>query len=240
MIKWIISLAFLAGSCSEAYALSIQEDRVVVINAVIANGNLLNLTSAMEEMIAKDAKRPIDMIINSPGGSVNTGFVFLNYLESVKGRGITVRCFVPQLAASMAFQILVHCDQRYTLSKSLLLWHGARVSSGGMFGQPLTEQGARVIYHSLRTLNRLILSELATALDMPEHAIKYHFLSETLHTGEVLARMAPRFIKSYPYIEGLNKILIGKDVKVPRIDGAIGSTVFRSGELIYIMPESGK
>lgn len=189
--------------------------RTVVIQGAIGRGNVLQLIAPMLKMVSDNPRKPIDMIISSPGGEMLTGFMFLNGMEQVKAEGGRIRCYVPTMAASMAFQILLHCDERYTLDKSFLLWHGVRVSGLGV----VTEETAADLTHDLHVDNETIVKELLGTLGkyMSEKDIMYHFHKETLHEGYNLARLAPGFIVSYPSIKGLMTAMMTAPVQAPQI-----------------------
>lgn len=212
--KFSLVLSGFLLSCSASHAAevpSINAARVVALDAVIVDMNVMALLEPIEKML-QDNKDPIDIIISSPGGDVLTGSFFINELEAFKLRGATFRCFVPAMAASMAFQILVHCDERYTLNRSVLLWHRVRV---GLGDQPLTGPMARVLARDLAQTDRMFLEELFDNLGMSEGVVRYHFDAETLHFGENLARIAPGFIESFPAIPGLMEAW--RSPKTPRI-----------------------
>ena len=68
--------------------------------------------------------------INSPGGSVLAGQRYINLINNLKSsRKIMCICDV---AASMAFHILQHCDYRYVLETSRMMQH--QISLSGIEG----------------------------------------------------------------------------------------------------------
>jgi ATP-dependent protease ClpP protease subunit len=187
--------------------LSVNMQRVVGIDDGISR----NMDAVQAKLLefAKDAsKGPIDIVIDSPGGSVFTGFQFVNAMEEVKGKGITLRCFVSGVAASMAFQILVHCNERYALSRSFLLWHGVRTE----MRDPITSAAAAALHADLASIDKVIMKELNDSLGLSKEEILFHFNQETLHIGDNLAAMCPGFISTYAYIPNLSEALHSKDV----------------------------
>jgi len=187
--------------------LSVNMQRVVGIDDSISR----NMDAVQAKLLefAKDAsKGPIDIVIDSPGGSVFTGFQFVNAMEEVKGKGITLRCFVSGIAASMAFQILVHCNERYALSRSFLLWHGVRTG----VREPITASSAAALHADLASIDKVIMKELKGSLELPEATILFHFNQETLHIGDNLALLCPNFISTHAYIPNLSEALHSKDV----------------------------
>lgn len=215
-----------------ARAESLDPARTVVISSVIARGNILALADSMEQMVAR-SKEPISIVINSPGGDVITGFAFINYMESLRAKGIRLDCYVPMMAASMAFQIFLHCDERTALSKAFLLWHGVRVQVGGGFGngQVITADSAQKLATDLAALDHVIFGELLHALDMDMKDIAYHFNAETLHVASNLKELAPKFLDTPDYVPGLLEALTNP--KIPHSNDAM-DLEFSPGEITYI------
>lgn len=236
-MKFILLVLFLLSG--SAFAQSLDLKRTVVINSVIQKGNILTLTTDMEKMAAADRVAPINIVINSPGGDVVTGFAFINYMESLKQKGVTLNCYVPSMAASMAFQIYLHCDNRYALNKSFLLWHGVRVQiGGGLFGggQTMTAKSTQLLATDLKAVDAVIIAELKEALNLDLKTIMYHFDAETLHIGSNLSAMDPAFVTTSDAIPGLLEAL--DDPKCPGVrDSEMGQLEFEPGEIVYIKGE---
>ncbi len=240
MIKRILILCLALIGCVAAGPapkdLSVNKVRSLVIDGVIANGNVLKLAAPMLRMASDGSGDPIDLVINSPGGDVVTGFLFINIMEQAKQQGSIIRCFVPGIAASMAFQVLLHCSERYTLDHAFLLWHGVRVTLGGGFmseGVTLTAAEAYKAANDMRRLDKHILAELNAELGIDEKLVKYHFSNETLHTGANLAALTDdKFIKSYSAIDGLFGVVMenGKKPAAP----ADKQAQFAPGTIVYM------
>ena len=204
---------------------TIDRDRTVLINGPIANTSILSLGERL--LVMTNTKRdPVSIVINSPGGSIELGYLFVNYMQAVRARKVTINCYVQHIAASMAFQILLHCDNRYALSHSLLLWHGARI-----FGvEEVTEDRATIIADDLKKANAAILDELhRTLTGMPIIEVDKHFERQTLHTGRDLAAATSGFIHVYPSIPGLLSI---NDKNTPST--AVTSIFGFVGHIIYM------
>ncbi len=215
--------------------------RTAVISGVIEVGSLDEVQDALQKWSADGSGKPISLVVDSPGGSVVAGFWFVNRMEEARGRGVKINCFVPNLAASMAFQILMHCDSRQVLEKSFLLWHPVRVSVGGFSGEPMTAASALELFERLHPVDVQIYAEIWRVMhvDRSNSYIRYHFEHETLHSGWTLARSLPSVFQSRSYIPGLLEAL--RDDKLPRararvsIFGKLGTT---TGEDIqYIAPD---
>lgn len=212
---------------------AVRPERAVHISGPIMQGNILKLIGPMNALAKDGSGLPIDLIINSPGGEVITGYRFINMMEAVKATGTKIRCFVPEVAASMAFQILTRCDERYALSRSFLLWHRVRVVLGGFMGTVVTAPVANSLARDLQAVDDLILSECRKALgkDMDDRDIVYHFEQETLHIGENLHKLAPSFITTYPHIPGLLEAMGSPDV--PKNNQEDTKKLLRPGTIVY-------
>ena len=219
---------------SAGTAISVHPGHAMVIEGVIAEGNLIPLGKALIDITKSADEKYVDLVINSPGGEVRTGFVFISMMEAAKKLGLHINCFVPTLAASMAFSILNHCDDRYVLDKSFLLWHRARVMLGGLGSSPITAPQAQILADDLQKLDTSILTETTEALKIKADIVEHHFEAETLHIGADLATLAPKFCTSYHDIPGIFEVMMdGHTLRNPQVDMR---RMFRPGNAVYISP----
>ena len=127
--------------------------QVIEIIGVINGRSIVPLISDLYKMI-NTTTQDIHIVLNSPGGGIYVGLQFINAIEAAKSKGVKVKCYVSGIAASMAFQILTHCNERYALRYSLLLWHPPRVAGFITLTTLIAPQSMRGI-NLLR--NRMIL-----------------------------------------------------------------------------------
>lgn len=95
------------------------------------NGESAAMIVAQLRALDKKSKQPITMIINSPGGEVNSGFMIIDTMEACRSDIITV---VSGMAASMA-AIIAACGKhgmRYITPNSQIMIHQP---IGGAYGQ---------------------------------------------------------------------------------------------------------
>jgi ATP-dependent protease ClpP protease subunit len=246
MKKLVCSLAIVSAfvSCNaSANPPALDPATTMIIDKEITGGTLAPLAQKLVKDIANDTlPSNLTLVINSPGGSVGAGFAFITLLKEAKATGMKLTCVVPQLAASMAFHILMHCDERHVLAESALLWHRARVQlGGGMLGGPaLTTNELTALGQQLAEIDNHILVDLKATLgkDMKEADILWHFERETLHLGQALcSEKAKNFCTSHDSIPGLTKLMMNdKVVRTKEQGGLFG--MFKKGELIYIDPRS--
>jgi ATP-dependent protease ClpP protease subunit len=209
--------------------------KVMVIDGPITGQSIAPLKQALLQELADGKVRPeLQLIINSPGGSVFAGFQFLSIMKAAKAEGMRVVCIVPGLAASMAFQILTQCDERHVLNESMLLWHRARVM--GING-PMTAPQAEHLGRQLQETDDSIMDQLAAALSsMTRDAIVYHFERESFHGGSALCnKTAPGFCTSHDVIPNLFYMINNPKV-VHSAEPSFLDKLFRKGELIHVAP----
>lgn len=205
----------------------------IVLEGVITGSTLRPLNEYFDTFLSGKEAAPyfLNMVINSPGGSVTAGFMFINKLKALQARGVVVRCYVAEYAASMAYQIFLQCDERYALNTSFLLWHRARVSLGGMFGQAMTGPMLFDIGEQLLDLDSHIFNDISNLMAVSEKYLNKHFERETLHTGYNLNKACPDFLDVQEAIPGLMESLANPKLVRSQKDFGIG---FQFGELIYI------
>lgn len=72
----------------------------------------------------------LNIVINSPGGSISDGNVIIEQIKSLSRSNIRINC-ICDFAASMAFIIAQACPHRYGLDSSVLMQHQMALSIGG-------------------------------------------------------------------------------------------------------------
>lgn len=209
-------------------------DKPIVIDGVISGQSMSAINTYLANLLTTGDvpdQHQLDIIISSPGGSVTAGFIFIDRLKALQSRGTNVRCFVADVAASMAFQIYLQCNERYALNTSFLLWHRARImgSDGPMTGPMMYALGVQ-----LKQMDEHIWADVRSNMSSaPEQYLRFHFEHETLHTGMALSRAVPGFLTTSDSIPGLYEALLNDRVGV-RTAQSLGLFGFLRGELIYI------
>lgn len=188
MIKLILTaiIALLATS-SPAKTLDINTERAIYISGPIGGASSFDVANKIETL-AK-TKDDIYIVINSPGGEVVLGYLIINSMNVAKERGVKFVCYVPQLAASMSFQVFANCDERYTLPGAYLLWHSVRISSANT----LTPQKTLQLYKELRRIEQRMVAELLSVMKVDRKFFFEHYLAETLWVAKSLSGKVPFF-----------------------------------------------
>lgn len=163
--------------------------RTILLNGVISGEIYEPMVNTMKAL-AKDGDT-INIVISSPGGEVVAGSLLIDRMEQMKLAGIKFRCAVRDVAASMAFQILLHCNERYATPHSFLLWHPVRIFTRGV----MTADMAYTLASQLAEADEVALHDLKAYLVMPEAELLWHFRNETLHQAINLMLLSPSFFK---------------------------------------------
>lgn len=227
-----ITALFACNGYAEPQVTKVNE-RFLFLDGVINGETIAPLKAALEKAVTSKGRAPITILINSPGGSVIAGMAFINRMQAVKALDIEINCYVLDVAASMAFQILTQCTNRYTLPTSFLLWHGVRMGTR----EPITTSLARSIADDLQRMDDVVLMQLDDALDIDSDVIRKHFEHETLWSGVGLHTEDPSFITpvdSYPKLLSVidTAVKMGEENPFRFLFG--GQTVAPSEGMIYI------
>lgn len=210
-MKRIFGVVFLLAACISSKAPAeprIELKDAAVIDQPIFSNNLEVVGHFITESVNK--RDAVHLIINSPGGSIMSGFAFLSRMDDARARGLKIKCYVPDLAASMAFQILLHCDTRYALPRAALLWHRVSVQ---IRGASLNALNTADLLRELKSADKLIVADLKEHLPVSDDVIMFHLDKETLHTAKDLNELAPGFFEALPTsIEGLYEAMDSEDV----------------------------
>lgn len=180
---------------------SLDPTRTILLSGPIGGEAMDIVIHAANKLAKEDKEKPIDIVLDSPGGSLIAGYLMIDKIEHLKAQGVKFRCFVHSVAASMAFQTLLHCNERYATPHAVLLWHPVRVFWRG----PLTEADATRVAAGIKVSNKIVLEDLKKRLtSISEENLLYHFETETLHQASALAELAPKFFDYIGYdIENL-------------------------------------
>ena len=192
-LSTLLSLSFIVAVLP-AYAgptIDMRGARTVKVAGEI-NGSILEVAGKIDRMSKENAKQPINIIINSPGGSVPAGLQLVEAVHVAQSRGVKVRCAVTTLAASMAYILLSQCDERFALANSLLLFHPARAF---VFMGALKAEDARYMAEELESINNemgdLLEESMGIVTAEQKRWFDYHTKNETLWTASRLSRVVP-------------------------------------------------
>jgi ATP-dependent protease ClpP protease subunit len=209
MFKYLVTLALSLAVSASAFAKSKANSNTFELNPkrlieVIDVVDVSAVTLAQKvHNLAAQSKEPIDFLINSPGGAIVPGYMLVDAMDAVRSQGIKIRCAVGVLAASMAFNMLAHCDERVALSHAALLFHPPRIFSRNA----LTINDLLTAAEDLQRVVDSSTGELISMLGMSEESFYKHFYSETLWTASDLRKASGRpWIRIVKNITGSDKV----------------------------------
>ena len=187
---FLVSISAVAVTATAGITVDMTGPRTIRIDGAIGEEALAQAHRI--ERMSHDSREDINLLINSPGGSVLAGLQLLESVRVAKSRGVNVRCAVSTLAASMAFILLSECSERYALGNSLLLFHPVRV----MLYQAVlkAEDAARIaleISAANDEVSDILEESMGVATAQQKSWYQYHFNAETLWSASRLISEVP-------------------------------------------------
>jgi ATP-dependent protease ClpP protease subunit len=197
--KFLVLMATMFTTTAFAGTFKVNNKRRIDVVGEVGR-NVIPLANQIDAM-AKIGSDPIDLVINSPGGSVVSGLVFLSAMKVAQSRGVKFRCVTTLMSASMAFFFLANCDERYAFENAYLLWHPISMTYGdGQRSDTLIHDGKW-----MDGIEALMIREILPALDIPFGLYMYHRNHETLWTAKLLEQTAPKFLVLVDDVIGLDR-----------------------------------
>jgi len=102
--------------------LVLNPDRTIILNGAIQPFMIQDAINAMIAMEDLDERKPIFIIIDSPGGYVESGWKFINTLKAIKPYTVGI---VSGGAYSMAAIISLYVDKLYIMDSADMMYHEA-------------------------------------------------------------------------------------------------------------------
>lgn len=154
-----------SGDREKSYDLlsRLMEDSIILINGEINDDTAMVVTSQLLYLTAKDADKPIQIFINSPGGSVTAGLAIMDIMKAISNPIYTI-CM--GLAASMG-AFLLSCGDK---GKRICLPHAEVMIHqplGGTKGQATEIQiMAEHILHTKQVLNEILAENTGRDIEL--------------------------------------------------------------------------
>lgn len=197
-ILGIIFALFATGCPANSQVLELNPKRLVEVIDVI-DGSQLGLAQKIDDLASDGTGQTIDILVNSPGGSVLIGYMIADSIKAARAKGVKVRCAVGILAASMAFNLLASCSERYALQHAALLFHPPRIYSKEALTVPILLKAAEDLQ---RTINNTS-GEIMDMLGMDEEQFSHHFFAETMwQAQDIVAESPHKWISIVSEIKG--------------------------------------
>lgn len=178
-MKYLAVLLFAFFSSLNAYATQINLPNLFVnTNKISHVYGPIEDASAMQFMVETMNTAPLPglrlILIDSPGGSVPAGQQMIDIMEIEKKAGVKQVCVVTGMAASMAFNLLTHCDVRVAVPKARLLAHKIAIVLPPFFR--ITVPNMQRLIKDLDPIDAVFDRENAAALHMSQY--EYEKLAE--------------------------------------------------------------
>ncbi len=177
-----------------------------------------------------ESTEPVAIIIDSPGGSIAAGNLIINAIDHLKSKGIDVNCYVTGMAVSMAFQILLHCTNRYALPYSQFLWHGARTQ----IREPITTTLALDLAKSLTYVDEILTRDMLLTLRGDTKAIMEHHRLETMHLADQVNDLAPGFLQVDNSLQNAPDLALSGEILTSEVRMPFFMRLFRANEIVYM------
>jgi ATP-dependent protease ClpP protease subunit len=176
----IISLLMLplmafAGNTDEVKTIVLEESNTISLRDAV-NWNSMSILQAdlLKKSIKLGPDEPIYLVLDTPGGSVSAGNMFIETLKGIPNPVHTVVIF----AASMGFQITQATEKRYILESGILMSHRATV---GLQGQLNGELESRLVFY--KTMVDTMEEKVAKRVGMDFLAYKDRIVNEWWEVG---------------------------------------------------------
>lgn len=198
LILLLVISEYSQGSSIETVELDLPSD-YAILRGFIDMPAVKGITSKLEKLAKQNRNSSIFLVIDSFGGEVEAGFSLIDAVNQLKSKyTVKVKCLADQRAASMAFQLYLHCDERFAFNYTYLMWHPMR----------LNFQAAPNIYEIIAAVksaepivNRMV-RELLAKLDIDPAIVEEHYFNETYHFGRDLNKLSPGFFTIVKSVNG--------------------------------------
>lgn len=163
------------------------KDRIVMLNGEV-NGHMSRaIVAQLLFLDSQDNKKPIQLYINSPGGSITEGMAILDTMKMIKS---PVHTIVNGLAASMGAFLLSCGDKRYALPNAEVMIHqplggtqgqATDIEIGYKRIQRMKLRLAEIMAHQCGKKKEELLDDMERDLWLlPKEALEYGLIDEIL------------------------------------------------------------
>lgn len=216
-----IIACFALTTQANASTLTVNPKRLIEVIDVI-DGSILESARQLDKL-SQDSKEPVYILLNSPGGETIPGYSFADAMIAAHERGTRLVCVTGVLAASMAFNLMAYCDERYALPHAKLLFHPVRISSR----EGLTLADMDVVSPQMRRLEAANKKALVAMMGVNKTWFNLHYAAETLWEAQDLVDQTNgKWLTIVQDIHGVSKLFTIEKPKtmflfyVPGLNGA--------------------
>lgn len=127
MIRVILMCLLLIPFSIYSKTITLDKTNFVSISSEIDSSSVAIASSELMEKCYASTTKELYLVLNSPGGSVSDGKLFIDFVKGLPCKVHSIALF----AASMAYQIFQSLDNRYVIHSSVLMSHRASVQGIG-------------------------------------------------------------------------------------------------------------
>jgi ATP-dependent Clp protease protease subunit len=148
-----------------------RKSRILLFSGSVNERSVRDACDRILALEFDDAKKPITLVLNSPGGSVNDGYALVDVLRFVQA---PVRVVCTGLVASMGISILIAVDKesRLSLPNARFMLHQPRFGRAVIGSASDLEITAREIIKMKDKSNREVADATGKALEDVERDTK--------------------------------------------------------------------
>ena len=126
-----LMLAVPAQASGKLPVLKLTKDNTAILFGVMNSESTSNVMQQIQKLdSALKSGYPINLVLYTPGGSIQDGLELIEYLKSINRPINTITIF----SASMGFQMVQNLGKRYILENGVLMSHKAMGGFQGEFG----------------------------------------------------------------------------------------------------------
>jgi ATP-dependent Clp protease protease subunit len=183
------------GKGDRSFAAKLLKSRTIIVSKQVDDKLAAAVFAQLRILEDDDPDKLITMIVNSPGGSADSGFAIMDYMRFVKPK---VRSIVCGICASAAVMIHLggHKDQRFCTPNSRFLLHQQSMSARGQASdleilsneiERIKEQYNKVVAAETGRSIKKIEADVHRDFWIPaEAAVEYGLVKKVIaHRGEI-------------------------------------------------------
>lgn len=130
----------LSAQAKELPVLTLTKDNTAVLFGAVDSSTVSDVMQQIQKLDSSlKSGYPINLVLYTPGGSIQDGLELIEYLKSINRPINTITMF----AASMGFQIAQNLKTRYILESGILMSHKASGGVEGEFGDGNSQLDSR-------------------------------------------------------------------------------------------------
>lgn len=147
------------------------------------------------ELSAFRGQESVDVFIDSPGGLVDAGNMLISVIERLKSEGTQVHCYA-KTAYSMAFQVFLHCSERFLYEDSTVMFHYAALAfePNKFFKYHVLVQ----IVNDMAKVRQQWLEEWRTYLKLPDSQLNGYAERDHVFNAPEFIRLTGDFARLIP------------------------------------------